>query len=78
MVYRDAAKLAGLEDSQGAAVAQAVVMHEIGHLVGLGHVDDASQVMFPGGGGAQEVTDFEAGDRAGLALLGRGPCQPGV
>jgi matrixin len=47
--------------------------HELGHLVGLGHVDDPHQLMFPTLGAP--VT-FQDGDLAGLAQLGRGACAP--
>ena len=53
------------------AGARAVVLHELGHLVGLGHVDDSSQLMNESYVG---VVDFQGGDLAGLAALGRGAC----
>ena len=31
----------------GDATARAIVLHELGHLVGLAHVDDAGQLMYP-------------------------------
>jgi len=46
-----------------------VALHELGHLVGLAHVEDDTQVMYP------DVTGGEArlgaGDLAGLRRLGR-------
>ncbi|WP_427018856.1 matrixin family metalloprotease [Pseudarthrobacter sp. P1] len=52
----------------------AVVEHELGHLVGLDHVADPAQLMYPEAGPAR--MGFGPGDRAGLAQLGRGPCVP--
>lgn len=73
-LYLDAAKLAGLHTELGEGAARAVVLHELGHLVGLDHIDAPEQIMFPRSSTA--ATEFGAGDRAGLAALGRGPCQP--
>ncbi|SFF07424.1 matrixin family metalloprotease [Blastococcus tunisiensis] len=56
----------------GATTARAIVLHELGHLVGLGHVEDEQQLMYPEA--RREVPDFAAGDLTGLAALGRGPC----
>lgn len=47
-----------------------VLRHELGHLVGLDHIDDTDQLMFP----APRVTTYQDGDRTGLAQLGEGPC----
>ena len=52
------------------AAARAVVMHELAHVVGLDHVDDPAQLMHEQG----QATEFQPGDRAGLARLGAGPC----
>lgn len=50
-----------------------VVLHEMGHVVGLDHVSDESQIMWEGGlHGAQ----LGSGDLAGLAKAGRGECTP--
>lgn len=49
----------------------AVVMHELGHVLGLAHVDDARELMASTNVG---LTDLGPGDREGLALLGRGTC----
>lgn len=59
----------------GWAAARAVVLHEIGHLVGLDHVADPGQLMYPEAGA---VLDFAPGDLTGLAELGRGECVPGL
>ena len=53
------------------ADARAVVLHELGHVIGLGHVQDDHELMSAHGHG---TLDYAAGDRQGLALLGKGPC----
>jgi hypothetical protein len=65
-----------LRRRHGTAIAQAIVMHELGHLVGLDHVDDARELMYPTSGG--DVVDFAAGDLTGLAALGAGRCVPAL
>ncbi|MGY1712226.1 matrixin family metalloprotease [Geodermatophilus sp. SYSU D00758] len=71
----DAAAMADVlaDPEQGFDAAQGVVLHELGHLVGLGHVPDEAQLMHPM---RTEVRDFAAGDLAGLARLGQGECAP--
>jgi hypothetical protein len=59
------------EDGRG-DVAATVVLHELGHLLGLDHVSDPGEVMYPNNG--FELTRLGPGDRAGLAALGAGRC----
>lgn len=65
-----------LSQFDGYARARATVLHELGHLVGLNHVDAADQLMAPTLHGS--VTEFAAGDREGLAALGKGACVPEI
>ncbi|HEY4631062.1 MAG TPA: matrixin family metalloprotease [Blastococcus sp.] len=58
----------------GAETARGIVLHELGHLVGLAHVEDGEQLMYPQA--RREVSDFAPGDLTGLAVLGAGPCVP--
>ena len=55
----------------GIEQANAIVLHEFGHLVGLDHVGDPLELMY-----AENVgrVGFGTGDRIGLAELGRGAC----
>lgn len=56
--------------------ARAIVMHELGHVVGLDHVNDPSQLMYAESN--LKVTEFGVGDLTGLAKLGQGDCVPGL
>lgn len=50
-----------------------VVLHELGHLAGLGHVQDQADSMYASSGPA---TSYTAGALRGLAEVGAGPCFP--
>jgi hypothetical protein len=72
-VYLDAPQIhEALQRRDGHETARAIVMHELAHLVGLGHVDNDRQLMAPKL--HRGVTDFGSGDRAGLQRLGSGGC----
>ena len=58
------------------ATALGIVTHELAHLVGLDHVDDPTQLMYPST--AISRSGFAAGDLAGLAALGSGECASDV
>ncbi|WP_344314428.1 matrixin family metalloprotease [Fodinicola feengrottensis] len=61
-----------LKQSGGRARARAIIEHELGHLVGLGHVHDPHEIMNPDA--SVSTTDYGPGDLHGLALLGTGRC----
>ncbi|KQP62725.1 hypothetical protein ASF47_19980 [Nocardioides sp. Leaf285] len=50
---------------------RAILVHELGHVVGLGHVDDPEELMNADNLGR---TTLGEGDREGLARLGSVPC----
>ena len=52
--------------------AKAVLLHELGHVVGLAHVTDPFQVMYDTN--SYPLSSYRAGDRRGLELLGMGRC----
>lgn len=62
---------AALRRPTGWNISRAIVMHELGHLVGLEHVTSRNELMYAETTGR---TDFGSGDREGLRQLGLGPC----
>jgi hypothetical protein len=72
----DGPQIADIQLQEGTASARAVIEHELGHVLGLDHVDDPTQLMNPSGNGL--VTTYADGDRTGLWHLGQGACYPDV
>lgn len=67
-VLLDGPQLASLGPDQ----TRATLLHELGHLVGLDHVEDENSLMQPYTG----PEEWGSGDLAGLQQLGRGSCAP--
>ena len=61
-----------LRYASGRSVAAATITHELGHLVGLSHVSDPQQLMYPSA--RPLVNTLGPGDLSGLAALGAGRC----
>jgi hypothetical protein len=59
-----------LADPGSAAVARGIVLHELGHLVGLDHVEDPTEVMHA----TSATVGLGPGDRKGLAAAGATDC----
>jgi hypothetical protein len=72
----DGPQIADIQLREGTASARSVIEHELGHVLGLDHVNDPSQLMNPTGNGV--VTTYADGDRTGLWHLGQGACYPDV
>jgi hypothetical protein len=56
----------------GATFTYDIMLHELGHLVGLGHVNDSTQIMNPVS--LRPLAGYGSGDLRGLAALGAGRC----
>jgi hypothetical protein len=61
-----------LASSSGEAQVQAIIMHELAHVVGLAHVSDSTELMYETN---NRQTTWGPGDLQGLALAGAGPCE---
>ncbi|MGH8888822.1 MAG: matrixin family metalloprotease [Acidothermaceae bacterium] len=72
-VVFDGPDLTQLEDvPEGSTFAYDVMLHELGHLVGLGHIDDVNSVMNPVS--SRPLRGYSPGDLRGLAAMGSGRC----
>ena len=72
MVVLDRKAFDDLEEQPGGDThQQAILMHELGHLLGLDHVNDRRELMYESNLGR---TTLGKGDRKGLALLGGVGC----
>jgi hypothetical protein len=63
-----------LRRSNGPAEVESALLHELGHLVGLDHTTDPTQLMFASST-EQSPTVPALGDLHGLALTGQGSCR---
>ncbi|UXM92764.1 matrixin family metalloprotease [Paenarthrobacter sp. JL.01a] len=72
----DTPQIADLLSEQGGAdYVLAVMQHELGHVMGLDHVDDPIQLMYPEIGAPDGLA---AGDLNGLHLLASAPCRKDI
>ena len=72
-VVFDASDMTQVEGApQGATFDYDVMLHELGHLVGLGHIDDPGEVMNPVS--LRPLAGYGPGDLRGLAVAGSGRC----
>ncbi|HET6563119.1 MAG TPA: matrixin family metalloprotease, partial [Marmoricola sp.] len=75
VVAVDADDLGGTGRDAGRLRLRMLLLHELGHLVGLGHVENPHLVMHeyvvPA---SDEAPAHRYGDRLGLAAAGSGPC----
>ena len=70
-VVMDAGDSAKLIKQGRSEYLEKVLKHELGHLVGLDHVNDPGELMSPGG----DPRDWGPGDLQGLSYLGSGDCK---
>ena len=56
----------------GTTLVRDVLLHELAHLVGLGHVTDKTQIMYPTV--THPIVGYGPGDVFGLATVGNGNC----
>lgn len=72
-VVLDGPDLETMQDLPGGdRIVTDVLLHELGHLIGLAHVDDEAELMYPAG--QEDLHGYQQGDRSGLTRLGQGDC----
>jgi hypothetical protein len=69
------AHLDAIREEAGVDLTHPVLLHELGHLVGLDHVDASSHLMNPT---LDDQVDFAEDERQGLRSLGSGRCHDDV
>lgn len=63
-----------MKDPESRSQLAAAVAHEAGHVLGLAHVDDRNQLMYPDTN--PDVSTPRDGDLRGLVAVGVGACRP--
>lgn len=67
----NAKEIADLLEAGREEVVANAYLHEIGHLIGLGHVENPDALMY---GGSSYFSNLTEGDRLGFVWAGDGPC----
>ena len=62
----------------GPSFGYGTILHELGHLAGLTHIQNPNELMWGGTSTLEAPTTYQIGDLTGLAELGQGPCHTGT
>lgn len=62
----------------GPSFGYGTILHELGHLAGLTHIQNPNELMWGGTSTLEAPTTYQIGDLTGLAKLGQGPCHTGT